>query len=385
MTAARGRRLVAIDVMRGIVMLLMSIDHASDAFNGGRVFTDSVFFWKPGTPLPTAQFLTRWITHLCAPTFVLLAGAALAISTESRLARGESARSIDRHIVLRGALIALLDVVWMSWAMIGPGRVLFQVLFAIGGSLVCMAALRRLSDRALFGLGLAIAVGGELLVGVLRAPGEAPSLPAAILLTGGFFADGKFVVAYPLLPWVGIMCLGWAFGRSLVRWSRAAGDGAIAATRAARVLAVAGLGALGVFVIARGLNGYGNMLLLRESGALVQWLHVSKYPPSLTYDALELGLAALTLAALFAIEARRAGSLERWANPVLVLGQVALFFYLLHLHLLELVAWVFDVHGRLGLASAYVGAVGVVVALYPACARYRRYKAAHPDGWTRFV
>src|SRR3954471_23212988 len=113
-------------------MVLMSIDHASSEFNAGRVFTDSILFYKPGTPLPTAQFLTRWMTHLCAPTFVALAGAALAISTSMRRARGEAESTITRNIVLRGLLLIVFELAWMSWAMIGPGRFLLQVLYGIG-------------------------------------------------------------------------------------------------------------------------------------------------------------------------------------------------------------------------------------------------------------
>src|SRR5262245_25298873 len=92
---APAGRLAALDWMRGLVMVLMAIDHASEAFNAGRVFSDSAWMHRPGTPLPAAQFLTRWITHLCAPTFVFLAGASIALSAERRLAKGESARSID--------------------------------------------------------------------------------------------------------------------------------------------------------------------------------------------------------------------------------------------------------------------------------------------------
>ena len=134
--------------MRGLVMVLMTVDHASESLNRGRLFTDSIFFWKPGSALPAAQFFTRWMTHLCAPTFVLVAGAALAIAVEGRRARGESERSIDRHILSRGALIIALEMLWMSPVMMEPGKVLFQVLYAIGASLMCMTALRRLSDRA---------------------------------------------------------------------------------------------------------------------------------------------------------------------------------------------------------------------------------------------
>ena len=108
--AAPGGRLVALDWMRGLVMLLMALDHSSGEFNAGRLFTDGSFVYHQGTPLPAAQFLTRWVTHLCAPTFVFLAGASLALQVGRRRASGESAWAIDRHLLLRGLVIAAFEI-----------------------------------------------------------------------------------------------------------------------------------------------------------------------------------------------------------------------------------------------------------------------------------
>jgi hypothetical protein len=135
------------------------------------------------------------------------------------------------------------------------------------------------------------------------------------------------------------------------------------------------------FAVVRGVNGFGNMQLLRDDGSFVQWLHVSKYPPSATYVGLELGIAALILAALVRLDARTPKVLE----PLRLLGQTALFYYLLHIHALKLAAWVTGLHGELGIKSAYLGALGVLIALFPVCAWYRRYKAAHPNGWARWI
>ena len=365
-------RLLPLDWMRGVVMVLMTIDHASGAFNAGRTFGDSTMMWKPGTPLPLDQFLTRWITHLCAPTFVFLAGAALALSIERRMARGEGARSLDQFIVTRGLIIAALDPIWMSWVMIRPGAVLLQVLYAIGMGLICMAGLRRLPTGWLVGLSFAIALGGEALSGiVILAGGERPTVPGALVLTGGMFPP--LLAAYPLLPWLSVMMLGWAFGRGL------AGGGA----RPERWLGWAGAGGLALFAAARGLNGYGNMGLLREDGSLAHWLHVSKYPPSITFLALELGLMALALAALFAV-ARRAGDAP-WLRPLAVFGQTALFFYVIHVHVLNLWAWALGMHKTAGLGATYLSALVFLLAAYPLCTWYRRYKQAHPDGWVRYL
>jgi uncharacterized membrane protein len=370
--APTSARLDALDHLRGLVMVLMTLDHASGEFNAGRLMTDGVALYTPGMPLPTAQFLTRWVTHLCAPTFVFLAGTALALSIGRRRAVGHAEQAIDRFLITRGAFIAALDPLWMSWVFF-PGRVLLQVLYAIGGGLAAMAALRRLDPRWLLGLALVLVVGGEALTGLALALGGSgePTLPAALLVTGGSF--GRLIVGYPLLPWLAMMLLGWCFGR----WLERAGPAA-----APRLLVRAGIGALVVFVAVRGLNGYGNMLLPRESGSLVQWLHVSKYPPSLSFVALELGLMALVLAALFRAERTRPGALPR---PLLVLGQTALFYYLLHVHVLALAAWALGLQHRAGLVASYVATAATLVVLYPLCVRYAHYKRAHPDGWTRYV
>lgn len=365
-----GRRLVALDRLRGVVMLLMVVDHASEELNGGRLFTDSALLYAAGTPLPPAQFLTRWMTHLCAPTFVFLAGAALALSVERRSAAGEPARALDRFIATRGLLIAALDPLWMSWVL-APGHVLLQVLWAIGGSLVAMVPLRRLSTRALVGVALVLIVGGEALVGVaLAASGGTPSLPVALFLTGGRF--GSLIVGYPLLPWLAIMLLGWALGRRLAR-------GDVAGVR--RLLVPAGIVALALFAVVRGVNGYGNMRLLRDDGSLVQWLHVSKYPPSLSYATLELGIMALALAAFFAVAPT---TVPAGFDPLLVFGQTALVFYLLHVHVLAAGARATGLQHHAGLAATYLGAAATSLALYPVCRRYRAYKQRHPDGWARY-
>jgi uncharacterized membrane protein len=336
-----------------------------------------VRFWKPGSALPVAQFLTRWMTHLCAPTFVLLAGVSLAIAVENRRAKGDSARAIDRYILVRGVLILAFEVLWMSPVMLDPGRVLLQVLYAIGGSLVCMALLRRLSDRVLASIGFSILLLGELAVGLLSSLDVEWTIPAAMTLFPGFFFHGKLIVAYPLVPWLGIMMLGWVLGRRLLVWRSVGVD----VVRAPRVLALFGVAALAVFLVLRGVDGYGNMLLHRDDGSLVQWLHVSKYPPSITFSGLELGIASLLLAALFVLTRTRPEA----GGPLRLFGQVALFYYQLHIHVKHLAAWALGVRDKLGLVSCYVGALAVLVALYPVCRAYRRYKAAHPTSLARFV
>ncbi len=371
-------RYVALDWMRGIAMVLMAVDHASGAFNKGRLFTDSVFFYQAGMRLPAFQFFTRGITHICAPAFLFLAGTALALSVERRARAGESSSSIDRYLLTRGLVIALLDPILISrfW---GYGSIMLQVLYAIGISLMLMIPLRRLRTAWLLGISIGFLLLGELLSGVLLSlNNDQPTVIGVLMIHGGLLPH--IVVPYPVFPWLAVMMLGFVFGKRLIR-IRESGS-----TRWSpeKVLLAAGSASLLVFVITRGLNGYGNMSLLRDDGSLIQWLHVSKYPPSLSFMALELGLMGIILALLFGLQPRARGSARLW-NPLLVFGQTAFFFYVLHIVLLELSARGLNLHMEMGLGTTYVATVAALVLLYPFCLRYRRYKAAHPDGWARYI
>jgi len=159
---AKSKRIAAIDWMRGFVMILMVVDHASMAFNKQH---NSTALYISGTVLPEFEFFTRWISHLCAPVFVFLAGTALAISVERKAARGFDSKKIDTDILLRGAFIALLDPTIIS---LFSGRMTIQVLYAIGVAMMCMALLRRFSSTALLMMVLERVVGvrpnGVLLV-----------------------------------------------------------------------------------------------------------------------------------------------------------------------------------------------------------------------------
>jgi len=370
--------------MRGLVMLLMTTDHASGALNAGRLMTDSTWMYQTGMPLPAAQFITRWISHLCAPSFVFLAGTALALSIERRLQGGEPAKDVSCHLLVRGLFLAALDPLWMNWAFL-PGSLLLQVMYAIGMSIVCMSVLWRLRTFWLLISSLGMIVFGEALINLVTTMTQsAPSWWIALLLTGGRFPSSparnfEIIIAYPLLPWLAIMVLGWVFGRYLLAQRRTD-----TLSRVHSLVGFAGLGALVLFLILRGINRYGNLKLFREDLSLVQWLHVSKYPPSLTFSALELGLMALCLYGFFQLEKRSPGiPIDR--TPLLVFGQTALFFYLLHAHLLELGAYLLGASHKLGLTATFVASLIVATVLYPACLWYRTYKAGHPKGWVQYV
>ena len=370
---AARERLLALDLMRGLVMVLMAIDHSSDAFNAGRVFTDSVAFYRPGTELPAAQFLVRWITHLCAPTFLFLAGTGLSFTVRKLRDQRKTEFAIDRYLLVRGLIIAAFEL-WISYFVMPKGTFLFQVLYAIGTSYLLMIPLRRLPPLLALAVSVALMVLLELVGNLLRASfGAHPPLWASLLVLPG---DPKpLVIAYPTLHWLSLMLLGWSFGQYLLLRPHAP-------AQLSRLLIVAGGLFLLGFVVIRGLDGYGNMGLHRADGSLVQWLHVSKYPPGLSYITLELGLCFWCLAAFF-VSCRR--FVPKPSNLFLVLGQTPMFFYLLHFPLLVRGAQLLGVEGKLGLGATFLGAAFVVLVLYPACSVYRRYKAAHKHGFAQYI
>lgn len=370
---AISRRVATIDWMRGLVMVLMVIDHASMAFDRYHLAKDSALYPDAAThALPSFAFLTRWLTHLCAPTFVFLAGTALALSVERKVLKGVASRSIDRDMLIRGAIIALLDPTLIS---LGSGRWTFQVLLAIGLSMIFMVPLRRLPTWALLGLGLGWIVLGEIPTGWVWTPPGSSSLPAAFLVAT--YGSETMIVKYPLFPWLSMMVLGWVFGRHLIRYSAG-----LSTVSGKKVLWASGAASLLLFAVVRWNAGYGDMFLHRSDGSWQQWLHVSKYPPSLTYAALELGILFLCLALLRTIETRIG---VRENGVFYVFGQTAMFFYVVHRLAFEVPATYFGLRGAWGIGATYLASAVLLVLLYPACRWYRTVKAAHPRSILKYL
>ena len=368
-----SQRIATIDWMRGLVMVLMVIDHASMAFDGHHLAKDSALYEDAATmALPAAEFFTRWIAHLCAPTFVFLAGTSLALSVERRVLKGLDARTIDESILKRGAVIALMDPTLISF---GSGWWTFSVLTAIGLSMMCMALLRRLPTWGLLGVGLGWIALGEIPTGWLWHPPGNPPVPAAFLVAP--YGSESLSVKYPLLPWLAVLVLGWVFGRHLVRLG--AGTTRVSGKT---VLWISGALSLAVFAAVRWNAGYGDMFLHRADSSWQQWLHVSKYPPSLTYLALELGILLLCLALLRTIELKIG---VRENGVFYVFGQTAMFFYLVHRLAFEIPATYFGLRGVGTLATTYWVAAVTLVLLYPACRWYRTVKAAHPQSFLKYI
>jgi len=368
-----SQRIATIDWMRGLVMVLMIIDHASMAFDAHHLDHDSAMYPDAGSmALPGAEFFPRWLAHLCAASFVFLMGTSLALSVERRVAKGGNAWEIDQGILTRGAIIAIFDLTLIS---LGSGHWTFGVLMAIGVSMMCMALLRRLPTWGL----LVMAIGwiglGEIVTGWFwKTPGNS-SMLAAFLVAN--YSSPTIIFKYPILPWLAITILGWVFGRHLIRF--AAGQSKVSGRN---VLWICGTAGLLVFVVVRGINGYGNMFLYRADNSWQQWLHVSKYPPSLAYYSLELGILFLCLALLRTIEVRIG---VRENGVFYVFGQTAMFFYLVHRLAFETPATYFGLRGFDGLAATYGVAAVMLVLLYPMCRWYRTVKAAHPRSILKYL
>ncbi|MEZ6036490.1 MAG: heparan-alpha-glucosaminide N-acetyltransferase domain-containing protein [Planctomycetota bacterium] len=381
-----GERLPALDVMRGLVMALMAVDHVDAVVNGRHSQNDAALLAGEG-PLSTPDFLTRWCSHLCAPTFVFLAGMSIALSSRKYAGSATGQRYFEGHLVLRGLSLLAIELVLVSSMFHthfsdGDGGgwtwrpFYLQVIFAIGASILAMAVLRRLPLLLQSSLVVGLMVVCEL-VAVSSLDGGPSSLWSVLLFhlwAWPGWEDPVVFVLYPILPWLAVMLLGHVVGQ-------------IAATRgiAPRSWALAGVASLLVFAALRAIDRFGNMGLHRRDGSWLEWLHCSKYPPSLTFLSMELGLMALCIAAMMAWSRACVGGPGAVWRALVTLGRVPMFFYLLHLLLIGGIALSGLVPGHRGtwLVSWALAAVVVVVSL-PLCAAYARYKRDR-GGWTRFL
>lgn len=385
----RGRpRLDSVDLLRGLVIVIMALDHARD------FFTEVRFEPTDLSQTSAALFLTRWITHFCAPVFVFLAGTSAFLYQ----ARGKTRREASWFLLTRGLWLVVLELTVVRWAWMFnfnyTTELLFvQVIWVIGVSMIVLAGLIYLPLPAVAATGIAMIAGHNLLDGVspesLGAWGPLWILlhvQAAIPLRG----EQALFVIYPLIPWIGVMAAGYAFGPLLQRTEE----------ERRRLLFRLGGGLAIAFLVLRALNVYGDPApwSAQESAGrtVLSFLNTTKYPPSLLFLLMTLGPAIALLPLL-----------ERLRNPlsraVTVIGRVPLFFYVLHLALIHAVALVvgtlagFDPRSFLrvwiflpqewgyGLPVVYLVWAGVVLALYPACRWFAALKARRRDAWLSYL
>jgi uncharacterized membrane protein len=376
-------RLDSVDLLRGLVMALMALDHTRDFF--------TVSGWNPRDVTDPALFLTRWITHFCAPTFMLLAGLAAHLYG----ARGRSVAEISRFLVTRGFLLILLEftLVHVGWTFsFGFDQLTAGVIWVIGASMIALAGLVYLPRIGSAAVAVGLIAGHNLLDGV-RAENWGPASwiwhllhqPGLVRLGNG----ASIFVLYPLIPWVGVMVAGYALGpvmeldaESRHRWLLRLG-GAITAG----------------FVLLRATNVYGDAApwTMQEtwSATALLFLNGEKYPPSLLFLMMTLGPALMLLAAFENVRGR-------FAQWLTTFGRVPLFFYVTHIYLIHGLAIVFALvmypHlARAGFVSAdetaialdlpgvYVIWLFVLILLYPLCRWFAELKQSHTERWWSYL
>ena len=369
-------RLPFIDFARGIVMVLMAWDHVSTFWNPGRRGGEGLMGRRPVFPNFT-QFILRFITHYCAPTFIFLAGTALALSTSRRLSRGESQRSISLRMIKRGGMLLLLEAFVVSTAF-GVSPIYFGVLACIGVCFIIFSLYRRLPPIVILALSLLIILAHPFLdLGWI--PNDAPGgWYFRVVIHEPSFDQYPFTGLYPIVPWVGVMGLGWCFGALLSRYDRNQ------IKRLTLPIAVVGCISVALWFMVRLVNGYGN-LLPRLGNTLQDWLYVAKYPPSLAFLLWTLSGMCFFLT-LGLILQDRPGFTQGVTGAILTFGKVPLFFYCVHLWLYRIrPGWMTQRPFYLDLVSTGVFWLLGLFVLWRLCIRYEHLKRNNPDSLLQYM
>lgn len=385
----RPARLDSVDLLRGLIMIVMALDHTRDFFHFGAIHGADPLDLRTTTP---AIFLTRWITHFCAPIFSFLAGTGVFLS----LTRGKSKREASWFLVTRGLWLIALELtvlVWFGWDFnIDLHRYVLATLWALGTSMIALAALIHLPWWAITTFGLVLVCGHNAFDAIKpESLGGWGNLWRVLHVSGNLQLGSLHVFAfYPMIPWIGLMPLGYAFGRVLE------GD---AATRRRRLLLLGAVMTAG-FVLLRASNLYGNLHpwthQARPGYSVLSFLDATKYPPSLCYVMMTLGPALLLLAWFDR-------GTPKLLQPALVFGRVPMFYYLLHIPLLHGLA-VLANFARFGRADWMYGSgnatpppdagwslpwvylvwLTVVVGLYPVCRWFADVKRRRKEAWLSY-
>lgn len=406
----------SIDLLRGIVMVIMMLDHTRDYVHSGALTSNPLDL----TQTSTALFLTRWITHFCAPTFVFLAGT----GTYLQFARGKSKSELSRFLVSRGLWLIVLEFTLVRLGAlfnIDPGFLgMPQVIWVIGISMIILAALIHLPLKAVAAFGLAL-VGLHNLLDRFQVAGFSPANPSPsvgarvwmLLHQQGIFpiaGEGSplVLVLYPLIPWIGVMAAGYAFG-SIYQQE---------ASSRRRVLLKIGILVTTLFVAIRAIDRYGEPLHWAGQKNLIftilSFINTTKYPPSLLFLLMTLGPGILLLA-WFESMNRPANQNERGVQKLsgrvgeifVTFGRVPLFFYLLQwpvAHLISILlhvafgkpaGWLFETpvqwfagpHPGIGfnLAIVYACWISGVILLYPLCKWFAGVKQRRRDWWLSYL
>lgn len=376
------QRLLSIDALRGLVILFMLLDHVRETFLLHRQVSDpmSIDSTEP------ALFVSRTLAHLCAPVFVLLTGLSAWLYGQKYQGR----RDVSAFLFKRGLFLVVLEFTLVNFAwtfQLPPSVIYMQVIWAIGISMIALAALIWLPRALLIALALVIIAGHNLLDGVHFTPGSAWHIPWTILHERSWIEVSEHLrlrTTYPVLPWIGVIALGYGLGP----WFAKATQPLVRQ----RYLLIAGVGALVSFVLLRAANGYGEQPWhAYDSGVLtvMSFFNITKYPPSLLFLTLTLGIGLLLLLAF-----ERAGQ-QRWIGVLAVFGAAPMFFYLLHLYVLKVlyvacVAWLGLNHGSYfgfdSVGAVWLTALLLPLALYPPVHWFAGLKARRRDiVWLKYL
>jgi uncharacterized membrane protein len=382
-------RITSIDLLRGLVMVIMALDHVRMYFGYGTWYASPTDLAST-TPL---LFFTRWITHFCAPVFLFLAGT----SAFLRGSKNENIKHTGWFLFTRGLWLVFVEIIIVTfgWTFdITFSLIILQVIWAIGISMILLSVLVFLPMPVIFAIGIALVFGHNLLDPIrTRGAGIIDYIWYILHQPAVAFLNGRTLdIHYPVLPWAGLMTLGYVFG-NLYRKDF---------PRAQRTLwlLASGIGAFALFILLRLVNAYGEPVAWQPQGTgiftLISFLNTTKYPPSLQFMLMTVGPALIFLALIEYTN-------PKTNNPLVVFGRVPFFFYIIHIyliHVLALLALIFsgrDWHeyilsatalqsGRLidfgfGLGTVYAVWVAVVVALYPLCRWYQKVRENNRTKW----
>lgn len=366
-----SQRLQAIDALRGLVILIMMVDHVRETFYLHQQVPDPMLI--PGTEEPL--FFSRILAHLCAPVFVVLTG----LSAYLYQAKNNSVQMTREFLLKRGLFLIFLELIVINFAWTGqfpPDVIYLQVIWAIGLSMVALAGLIGLSQKWLWGISLSIIFGHNLLDQV-----SFPHLSIVqnlwfILHERGWIEFGDLIhfrTSYPVLPWVGVITLGYCIGYSVFNTTQDI-------TKRNQTLLFFGLGSVALFIVLRMLNIYGDQawsIMPTSIETIMSFLNLTKYPPSLLFILWNVGLGLVLLVLLQKLESKP------WIKPLIVFGSVPMFFYIVHLYALKAlyliaVALFGKTHGEYfgvdHVSTLWLISIILTVALYPLMLKFSAFK-----------
>jgi uncharacterized membrane protein len=358
--SASGARQAYVDVFRGLLIAHMALDHASLMFNSGRAAEELAVGPAPAFD-GIFQFLTRFTGVPVAPGFCFMAGFMVALTSLAREARGVTHAEVTRRLLIRGFVLILVDALVMGLPRALMGFYSFMVLTSIGVAIIATALLRDVSSRVLVPLAL-----GILLLHPLLDVSWLPVPLRAMLYEP--VRTGAFRSLYPIVPWIGVVLLGFVVGRdALTRERPAKFWGALAALSFAFFLAV------------RLYGGYGNAYAYSSVASVAFW-EFAKYPPDLPFLAWSFGCIFLSLIVFSALTRNGTPALLR---PLAIFGRVPFFFYIVHFYVLGIAAAI--LRAKFGLPATYGIWLILLFVMIGPCAWYYRKKRERPNWITRYI